>query len=127
MYRAAALFVVGATLLSAGPSVSGKPALARQLPPTKGTLPVGRWQITFINGVIEKCVVKADGSAHESEPLRESAGKAVVQDNSAIITFDDDRVERWTIIDGQMIVEHWCPASAYPTSQSVVGVAKLTR
>ena len=126
MYRLCAFIVLGVGLLVTGPGV-GMPMLARQLPPGTDPILVGRWQVTFINGVIEKCVVKADGFAHESEPLRESAGKAVVQDNSAIITFEDDRVERWTIINGQMIVEHWCPASAYPTSRAVVGVAKLTR
>lgn len=89
--------------------------------------PVGSWRITFANGVIETCEIKPDGSATESEPLRSSPGKWKVVDRSIIVTFDDNRLERWTNDGERWRVEHWCPVAAYPEGSPVVGVAKRER
>jgi hypothetical protein len=88
---------------------------------------VGRWTVRFANGVIEMCEVKADGTAYEREPNRSSDGKVEVVDGAIVITFADDRVERWTAIDKQMVVEHWCPARSYPEGKGVVGIANQMR
>jgi hypothetical protein len=82
-----------------------------------------RWMVTFSHRVIESCEVRNDGSASESETLRSSEGKVTQQANSVVITFADDRVERWTAVDKRMVVEHWFPAAAYPAGDKVVGIA----
>jgi hypothetical protein len=84
---------------------------------------VGRWMVTFQNGVIESCEVRDNGSASESETLRSSDGQVTQQAGSIIITFADDRVERWNPVGRRMVVEHWCPASSFPAGDRVVGIA----
>jgi hypothetical protein len=79
--------------------------------------------VTFSNGVIESCEVRSDGSASESETLRSSEGKVSQQAGAIVVTFADDRVERWTAVDKRMVVEHWFPATAYPAGERVVGIA----
>jgi hypothetical protein len=90
-----------------------------------GTPPqfVGRWSVTFANGVIETCDVKAEWTASESEPKRSANGKSEVKDNALVITFADGRVERWTAVDKRVVVEHWFPAAAYPAGARVLGIA----
>ena len=91
------------------------------------SLPVGTWNVEFANGVTEVCWIGNDGTASVDEPRRRSGGKAVVQGRSAVVTFDDDRLERWTWEGGRLVVEHWFPSSQFPTATPVVGVAKRTR
>jgi hypothetical protein len=79
--------------------------------------------VTFANGVVETCEVRADGTASESEPHRSADGKVETSGSALVITFEDGRVERWNLISGRVVVEHWCPAAAYPAGASVVGVA----
>jgi hypothetical protein len=86
-------------------------------------LPVGRWTVKFANGVIETCEVRSDRTAAVSEPRRSSPGKAVARGGAVVITFDDDRVERWTARGNRMVVEHWFPASRYPSGPRVLGLA----
>jgi hypothetical protein len=86
-------------------------------------VPVGRWTVKFTNGVIETCVVRSDRTAAVSEPLRSSPGKAEVKDGAVVITFADDRVERWTARGNRMVVEHWFPTSQYPAGRKVTGIA----
>lgn len=90
-------------------------------------LPVGTWNVEFANGVTEVCWIGNDGTAAVNEPRRQSAGRAVVQGRSAVVTFDDDRLERWTWDGTRLVVEHWCPSSQFPTATPVVGVAKRQR
>jgi hypothetical protein len=95
-------------------------------PPKPQGLPqqfVGKWTVSFANGVIEICEVNANGTAYEREPNRASDGKAEVVDGAIVITFADDRVERWTAVDKQMVVEHWCPAQSYPAGRCVLDIA----
>jgi hypothetical protein len=83
---------------------------------------VGKWTIEFANGVKESCEVRADGTASVVEPLRSSDGKAVVKDNAVVITFNDDRLERWTVVGRRAVVEHWYPASQFPCGTPVRGI-----
>lgn len=87
----------------------------------------GRWTVSFANGVIETCEVNRDGSAHVVEPNRASPGAAVVQGAAVVITFRDERVERWTRIGGEVVVEHWFPAATYPNGPKVKGVGRRAR
>ena len=89
--------------------------------------PVGKWRITFTNGVIETCDIHSNGTAAEAEPLRSSPGKWKEVNGSVVVTFDDDRLERWKKDGDHWRVEHWCPVAAYPEGSPVVGVAKRER
>jgi hypothetical protein len=91
------------------------------------SLPIGKWRVAFENGVIERCEIRMDGSASVVEPLRSSPGKWTIKDESVVIISDDDRLERWTRVDGEWVVQHWCPVRAYPEGASVQGTAKRER
>jgi hypothetical protein len=94
----------------------------------RGTaLPVGRWTVRFDNGVVQTCEVGKDGAVRVVEPLRNAAGKATVKGRAVVIVCADDRTERWTRVEGRLIVEHWYPASAYPDGKSVRGVAERAK
>jgi hypothetical protein len=86
--------------------------------------PVGKWRITFANGVIETCDIRPDGTTDEAEPLRSPPGRWKEVNGSVVVTFDDDRLERWTRDGDRWRVEHWCPVTAYPGNPPVVGTAK---
>jgi hypothetical protein len=122
MSRAKVLAAACALLVLALPAAGDRPA-----PPMGTAGPefglFGKWTVTFANGVVERCEVRANGTASESEPLRSADGKAEASGNSLVITFEDGRVERWTLIEGRVVVEHWCPAAAYPAGAAVVGAA----
>jgi hypothetical protein len=87
-------------------------------------LPAGKWSIDFANGVVETCDVHHDGTVFVVEPGRMSGGKGSVQDDSVVVRFDDDRVERWTTIGKRHVVEHWFPASQFSTGTPVLGIAE---
>lgn len=120
------LFVIAVVFL-AGPRSAPGEVWARQLPREVDPMPAGHWRIEFTNGVVERCEIATDGSAKVREPLRSAAGKAELQDGAVVISFADDRVERWTAIGPRLIVEHWCPSSAYPDGKPVLGIAERTR
>jgi hypothetical protein len=73
MSRARLLFVACGTLLLTLPAAGDRPA-----PPPRDHGPesgfVGQWTVTFANGVVETCEVRADGTAVESEPCARPTG-----------------------------------------------------
>src|SRR5262245_53706324 len=96
--------------------IGHSPFLRSKQPPGQTELPVvGKWSVEFANGVRESWVVRADGTARVVEPLRTSDSKASWADGTIFIKSDDDRVERWTVIGRRVVVEHWFPASEFPT------------
>ena len=121
MSRAGFLALVAAVLSLPLHAVGDPPAP----PKDPGTPPqfVGRWTVSFANGVVEACDVRADWTACESEPKRSADGKAELKDNALVIRFADDRVERWTAIDKRMVVEHFFPGGEYPAGSRVLGIA----
>src|SRR5262249_1261430 len=88
------------------------------------TLPVGKWQVKFTNGVMQTSEIGKDGYASVVEPLRRSTGKAKTRGRSASILFKDARAGRGTLTANEMIVEHWCPASDMPRVKPAVGKAR---
>lgn len=120
------LFVVGAALALAVHAVADQRSLPPPAAATAG-LPTGLWSIEFANGVKEACLLRADGTASVLEEKRKADGKAEVKSGVIVIVFEDDRVERWTPVGRKMVVEHWCPASAFPAGASVLGIGKRTR
>ena len=87
----------------------------------------GRWSVEFANGVVETCELRADGGASVAEPARASGGKSRVVGAALVITFEDGRVERWKVGSAGVAVEHWSPASRYPSGPSVRGTARRLR
>ena len=102
-------------------------ASAGNAPAPECGLPAGEWSVEFANGVVETCAIRKDGTASESEPNRKADGKAVDKDGAIVITFDDDRTERWTPVGKHMVVEHWYPSSKFPCGKPVLGIADRER
>jgi uncharacterized protein (TIGR03067 family) len=91
----------------------------------KASLPVGQWRVEFANGVAETCSIQAEGTAAVTEPQRTCAGKIGVQAGWFLISYDDDRVERWTPVGRNMVVEHWFPKTQFPSAKGVLGIGRL--
>src|SRR5262249_32775820 len=70
------------------------------------------------------CEIGPDGVASVAEPRRSSGGKITARDGAAVVAYDDDRVERWTPVGRKAVVEHWYPASAFPSGAPVLGIAE---
>ena len=87
-------------------------------------LPVGKWNLTFANGVQQTCEIRRDGTATVAEPLRSSEGKTFVQGLTAKLKFADNRVERWTPVGDRFVVEHWGVAAGFPHAKPVLGIAE---
>jgi hypothetical protein len=101
------------------------PLVRAYAPAPRGSdLPVGRWTIEFANGVKEDCDVNKDGATSVVEPLRSSTGKAEVKDDSVVLIFEDDRVERWTPVGAKMVVEHWAASAQFPAGKPVLGIGR---
>jgi hypothetical protein len=96
---------------------------ARPRPGPPESLPNGKFQVTFLNGVVEVCHFEKE-NVSESEPLRSSGGTVVVKNGASVVTFEDDRTERWTPVGKRWLVEHWCPSSSYPAGKPVLGIAE---
>ena len=84
---------------------------------------VGQWTVEFVNGVSQTCEIREDRTASVIEPRRTSAGNAALKDNSVVITFKDDVVERWTPVGKRFVVEFWFPGSGFPTASPLLGIA----
>ena len=58
------------------------------------------------------------------EPKRSSPGKVRdVMNGVVVLAFDDDRIERWTRIGQQMVVEHWASSDQFLSGPPVLGIA----
>ena len=126
MSRARLLAGTAAALALCLPAAGYAPA---PLPKNRASVSrlAGRWTVKFANGVVETCEVRRDGTASVTEPRRSSPGKAEDRGGAVVITFNDDRVERWTVRGGRVVVEHWFPASQYPSGARVRGAARRSR
>ena len=95
---------------------------------------VGKWSVEFANGVKQTCEIRADWTASVKEPKRTSGGQAAFQGKALVVAYDDDRVERWTLVGKRLVVEHWPqsnplwaghpPLRPVPTSTPVLGIAE---
>jgi hypothetical protein len=103
-------------------SASGDPPAPVPMP-----LPVGTWTIEFANRVVEVCEVRQDGTATVAEPRRTANGKVQARDGVVFLTFDDERIERWTPVGQRMVVEHWAPGEPFPVGRAVLGIGRLAR
>jgi hypothetical protein len=122
MTRLPAILLVGSIGLVAQGSRGNLPAIETRS--NEPTLQVGKWHVEFTNGVTEVCVIGRGGVAIVDEPLRRGRGRAEFSGNSVVLTFHDDRVERWTPVGQRFVVEHWFPGSQFPTAAPVLGIAE---
>ena len=91
--------------------------------------PIGKWSIQFANQVTEQSdIFKFDGELHTTvdEPRRRSRGRMAASEGAFVITYNDDRIERWTPVGKRFVVEHWFPGSRFPNSSPVLGIADRT-
>jgi hypothetical protein len=95
--------------------------------PTRAVFPVGKWNVEFANGVKEVCLIGNGGETTVTEPGRGAHGMAEFHGGSFIITYNDNRVERWTPVGKRFVVEHWFPGSRLPTVTPVLGIADRIR
>ena len=104
------------------------PAAALAAPVPKSLKPkphVGEWKVVFENGVVEACSLGRDDRTTVAEPLRASAGRVTHETAGVVVlTFEDDRVERWTPDGTRYAVEHWDTAARYPQGVPVRGTAE---
>jgi len=120
--------VAGADPPAPPPDLGSRIGLRNEaVPLSEAGLPVGMWKVDFANGVTELCVICPDGKASVIELRRTSGGKATAKGSSAVLSFEDDRVERWTPVGKRFVVEHWFPGSAFPTGTSVLGIAERVK
>jgi hypothetical protein len=122
MFRLRPLLIVCALILISQGMRGAVPESDIRSPET--VLPVGRWRVEFSNGVNEECVVGNGGTAVVDEPRRRSRGRVEARGSSFLMTFHDDRVERWTAVGGRFVVEHWFPGSQFPAGRPVLGIAE---
>lgn len=118
----ARLLILFVAVVSLSVRASDDPMPAAKNP--HGGLPVGKWTIEFSNGVVEASVIRGDNTTRVEEPLRAADGKVEAQSGGFVLTFADDRVERWTPVGKKFVVEHWFPASRLPTATPVLGIAE---
>ena len=130
MARLLSLLFVGATVIVA---LASCVVAAKETGPTDSPTagpPIGEWKVEFANGVTEVCdVFSFDGEGHATveEPQRRSRGRVEVNGGAVVMTFNDDRVERWTPVGNRFVVEHWFPGSRRATVTPVFGIAERIR
>jgi hypothetical protein len=116
--------IVIAASVSLADSPGSRPRSAAPNNSPDPRLPVGLWSIEFSNGVVESCDVTRRGAAVVSEPARKASGHATPTVGAVLITFEDDRIERWTPVGERYVVEHWFPGSQFPPAAPVLGIAE---
>lgn len=97
-----------------------------QAQPQQPARPLGKWQIEFSNKVVEICQIEASGEVFVDEARRLSAGKAVQKGEVTVISFADNRLERWTPVGNRFVVEHWAQGNQLPVTAPVLGIAERT-
>lgn len=122
-FKPLCLFVT-AVLFASGRVTADVPAPSSSPKPAASPL-VGTWRVEFTNGVRQTCTIaEAEGRrATVTEPGREADGDVAPKDGSFLISYHDDRIERWTHVGPSFVVEHWFPATAFPAERPVLGIA----
>lgn len=86
----------------------------------------GIWWTRFSNGVNQRNTMRQADCRGGNDHGWSSQGNLDHDAGRIIVTYDDDRLERWTPVGHRMVVEHWHPASAYPDAKPIVGIAERT-
>lgn len=75
-------------------------------------LPIGEFKVTFMNGIAETCLFAEDSTVKVTQSNRTSTGRAEVDGDKILVTYNDNRIEQWSFHDGAYFVNHWHPISA---------------
>ena len=111
------MLAVAATLVALSANGSAKDA-------PKIKIPVGVFQVSFMNGVAETCEFLEDATVKVTQENRTAIGRAEVNEDHILVRYEDDRIERWSIMDGAYFVTHWHPISSWPDQANVMGLAE---
>jgi hypothetical protein len=111
-----------ATLFPAGkPSAEGVGAKTHSLinrePRTKNPYSAyeGVWLVKYSNTACRVYIIDHKGSvAYPSENLK---GQLATKKNEVLLDFADNKIERVNLVDGKLMIEHFAPASNYPTKK----------
>ncbi|MBM79395.1 MAG: hypothetical protein CMJ78_02220 [Planctomycetaceae bacterium] len=77
---------------------------------------VGNWTVTYTNGTQHTREIHASQKVNESDEL--------VEENGDILIVYENVIERLTLVDDKLFVEHFNPRTNYPNgTPSVIGVA----
>ena len=120
-----AILYVPVALVAAATVLPSDPPGKSYQPPDASAI-AGKWNVEFSNGVKQVCDFVGGGVCSVEEPQRRSVGKAETHGGATVITFADDRVERWTRVGDRFVVEHWYPGSRLPTVSPVLGIAETS-
>jgi hypothetical protein len=117
------LFLVSIAAIAFPLASSGDPP-APLIKANASPISAGKWRVEFANGVVQTVEVRGDATATVTEPGRTAGAKVTPIAGTALVVYDDDRVERWTPVGRRMVVEHWFPASQFPNGNPVRGIAE---
>jgi hypothetical protein len=85
---------------------------------------VGRWNTEFANGIHEEHELRPDGTVtvRNIEQNWSCEGRMTFDGQQVTITYDNERIERWTPVGSRMVLEHWRPASQIPIQPALFGI-----
>jgi hypothetical protein len=92
--------------------------------PRADGLPVGQWDVTFADGTTGTRTIKQDEVNAVIKDKWSFAKKPVAEEGAFVIRYEDDRVERWTRVGEQIVVERWASAAGFPSARPLQGVAQ---
>lgn len=81
-----------------------------------GLLVLGKWRVTYLGGGTRTYVIERGGVV--KLPAENRSGRL----NSGTINLGDGKLERWTPVRDKVFVEHFDPASDFPTRPSQLGI-----
>src|SRR5688500_9452864 len=82
------------------------------------------WRVEFANGVVQTNEFMDYGVASVIEPRRRAGGDVKYEAGGAVVSYGDNRTERWTLVGSRFVVEHWAPSSAMWSERGVLGIAE---
>ena len=71
----------------------------------------GLWRVIYSHGAVRTYHVGADDTVQFIEERRRGALR---RGQHVLLQFGDGKIERWTLVKGRLLVQHWNPASGYP-------------
>jgi hypothetical protein len=80
---------------------------------------VGKWKVTYEEGHVRNYQIDEKGNVF----FLEENWNALLSKKGAdiLVDFKDGKLERFTMVDGVLVVEHFNPASRYPDSPNFKG------
>lgn len=84
----------------------------------------GTWSVTYSNGVGRRYVIDKEGIAAYGD----RRGRLSIKDGNTVLDFGDGKLERLLLVSGRLRIEHFNPASSYPSNPTATAEAeKITK